>query len=209
MEVSERFGKLADHIESLDLPRSFKEEVLSYLRYFKQQSQLTVEQRDHPRDLKARWVNLITHTHGLKLFQKFQDDEHFWRIIKCFVHAEDPTTLLQPKKEKVPRAQVDPFEKYSVEEIFNHLSQLLESRPPVTQEEFKALKLGLWFLASEASKGMPNRNMARVKRVWEEIEPILSKAGFLRELKSGAASDRINFFLHRSWVAIEKSSSIS
>lgn len=204
MEVSERFGKLAEHIATLDLPRSFKEEVLSYLRYFKQQSQLSIEHRDHPRDLKARWVNLITHTHGLKLFQAFQEDEHFWRVIKCFVHAEDPTTLLQPKKEKPHKAPEDPFERFTVEEIFNHLSQLLEARAPVTPEEYKALKLGLWYLASEASKGMPNRNMARVKRVWDEIEPILNKAGFLKEIKSGAASDRINFFLHRSWVAKDR-----
>lgn len=202
MEVSERFGILAEHIRSLDLPRSFKDEILSYLKYFKEQSLLSLELRDHPRDLKARWVNLITLTHGLKLFQKFQEDEHFWRVVKCFAHAEDPTSLLQPKKEITQKTPHDPFEKFSVEEIFNHLSRQLEARPPVTPEEYKALRLGLWFLASEASKGMPNRNMTRVKRVWDEIEPILTKAGFLKELKSGAATDRINFFLHRSWVAI-------
>ncbi|WP_413942713.1 hypothetical protein [Bdellovibrio sp. HCB-162] len=195
MSPKECFVILREHIEKLELPAAFKRDVLSTLVYFEVQSELSLEERDHPKELRKVWLELSQRTQGLNLFKKLQDDDLLWRTVKCFVHAEEPASLLIPKVEKP--VEVSPYAKWNEVDFFNHLSKEVNARTHLTPFENLSLNIGLWFLESEASKARGNRKPERIKATWKSIQPLLERLGMLREFqKEERLKTQINFFIN-------------
>ena len=195
MAPKECFSKLEEHVKTLQLPLAFKRDVLSSLVYFQVQAELTIEERAHPKELRKVWANLSQRSHGMKLFEKFQSEDLIWRTILCFVHAEEPTSLLVPKVERTK--PVSPYAKWEAKDFFYHLSKLADDRTHLTAIENVSLNVGLWYLEGEAIKARGSRNPKRIKETWLSIHPLLEKLGLLKEFQHDERiKNQLNFFVN-------------
>lgn len=197
MFASRYFQELKNHIDKAALVPSFKREVQSSLQYFIVQSELSIEERAHPRELRKEWILLTQKTQGLKLFEKFEKEDMLWRTIKCFVHAEDPATLLIPKSE-IPKPE-SPYKNWDPIKYFEYAVSEVRSRPQLTPYENLILTMGLYFLENEAIQGRGTRKPARIQETWKNIEPLLKKLGMLKPLaEDRRLADQMKFFITNS-----------
>lgn len=195
MSPQDCFRYLSKHVESQEMPTAFKREVLAALVYFKVQAEMPIEERAHPRELRKAWLELSERCQGLKIFDIVKSEDLTWRTVLCFVHAEEPTSLLLPKEEKVK--PTSPYAKWDNVDFFAHLSREVNARSHLTPFENLSLNVGLWFLESEASKARGSRKPERIKSTWSSIRPLLDRMGLLKEFQfEERLRHQLNFFIN-------------
>lgn len=194
MKTKEYFATLREHLTSIEMPKNFKNEVIAALQYFEFQAGLSVEEREHPRELKRHWLDLNAKIKGLKLFDKFEKEELLWRTIKCFVHAEEPCSLLNPAPpEKVYRSK---YADWTYIDFFDHLAKNADHLEHLNPQESQFFRTALWYLAEQAHRGRGQRNLNRILETWKGVQPLLDRLGMLKEFRSEfSLKKQIDYFL--------------
>jgi hypothetical protein len=168
------FKRLKEAVDQAPLVPSFKKELQAALVYFIVQSEMSIEERTHPKFLRKEWVEFCGKTRSLKLFDKYKNDEFMWRTIRCFVHHEEPTTLLVVKDPPPPPPKKK-FEGFTADDFFDHLAHQEDYRQHMTHFESEFLQVAMWYLSAQAKLPAMQRNTARNTRIWNKAQPILKK----------------------------------
>lgn len=194
MSATKYFKQLKDHIDQAHLVPSFKKEIQASLVYFMVQSELSVDERAHPKMLRQEWMTLSQKTQGLKLFEKLEKDEMLWRTVKCFVHAEEPCSLIVPQTEaKVYKSR---YEGWTYIHFFEHLAKSADGKENLTAYEHLFLKAALWYLEDQAHRGRGQRNLRRIKETWSAVQPLLNRMGMLNEFRAESGlRKQVDYFL--------------
>lgn len=178
------------------MPKTFTMEVVATLEYFKMQSELDLERRDPPYALRSKWRELEGKTRSLGLFDSVKVNDSAWRSIRCFVFDEEPALLLIPKVERREEPKPSLFENWNPEDFFSYLIKKTESVPTLSSTEFLTLTHGLLFLKQSSVTPKMRRDHVAVKKVWENIHPLLARLHFLEEFsKEKILKDRIKLFI--------------
>lgn len=201
MHPSEAFELLAARCEKLNVPRTFKDELVHRLNYFKTQSLCDRDRKHDDKLIRERWAQFENETRGCGLFEQARLDHTLWPEIISFIGISDPKYVPVKKWEPPPRkfeAPRSPFEKWTAEDFFRHLKVKVSGSQAIPKSERQFLKIAVSYLFVETMIPRSNRNRdtAMIKETWKLAWPLLNKFGFLDEYrKDTQLKSRVEFFL--------------
>lgn len=189
MRVNQYLETLIAHTQSSELPPTFKSQAIAGLKYFHQQSLCDKDKRDRPEAIKNNWLEFEVLLIGTSLLDKFKRDKAGWLNFRAHLGIEAPKpSEIQKKRSK--------FEGKDANELLKHLARKSEAQRTMSEDEKNLVRVGLYFLETEAWKGKSQRDSARIKFTWKLIQPIMKRTGMLDEfLGEDDAVRRIKSFV--------------
>ncbi|MGE3263122.1 MAG: hypothetical protein AB7K68_15175 [Bacteriovoracia bacterium] len=201
MHASQAFDRMISSCEKLAVPRSFKENLVHRLNYFKTQSLCDRDRKHDEKLIRERWAEFESETRGCGLFEQARLDHAIWPEIISFIGVSDPKYVPE-KKWEAPARKFEPprspFEKWTAEDFFRHLKSKISSSHDVPKNEKQFLKIAVCYLFVETMIPRSNRGRdpATIKETWKLAWPLLNKYGFLDEYrKDTQLKSRVEFFL--------------
>lgn len=201
MHASQAFDRMIARCEKLAVPRSFKENLIHRLNYFKTQSLCDQDRKHDDRLIRERWAEFEKETRGCGLFEEARLDHSLWPEVISFVGVTDPKYVPEKKWEPPPRnlePPRSPFEKWTPTDFFRHLKTKIASSSSIPKNERHFLKIAVSYLFVETMvpRSNSNRDPATVKETWKLAWPLLDKYKLLDEYrKDHQLKSRVEFFL--------------
>ncbi len=199
IEPSVAFDQMIAHCERLQVPLSYKQEVLRVIGYLKQQSLADLDRRAPSRSLQEAWQSLERKTKGTGLFETFRKNVPVWSSVLDFVELSDPQfqpVLGQPKG---PAPNKKAYENWEAEQILRDILHRALLLVPPGQDKL-VLKLILHYLIIEAQQARGKRNQSFIKEVWLIAWPLLDKYKLLEAFRSyEQPRRRMEFFIKGSF----------
>lgn len=201
MHPSQAFDRMIARCEKLAVPRTFKENLIHRLIYFKTQSLCDRDRKDEERLIKERWVEFESETRGCGLFEESRLDHTLWPEIISFIGVSDTKYVPEKKWEPPPRKfepPRSPFEKWTPTDFFRHLKEKISGTQSISKNERQFLKITVSYLFVETMIPRSNRSRdpAMIKEAWKFAWPLLNKHGLLDEYRRDTQlKSRVEFFL--------------
>lgn len=198
MHPSKAFELLAARCEKLNVPRTFKDELVHRLNYFKIQSLCDHDRREDDRKIREHWAEFEGSCRGCGLFEDGRKDHALWPVVLGFLGIQDskyvPEKKLEPPSPR-PERPYNPFDKWDAVDFFRHL-RVKTTNAQIPEAEKRLVKLGLNYLFAESQRHRGQRDNHAVKETWKIIWPALNKHGLLEEYrKDSCLKSRVEFFL--------------
>ncbi len=188
MRIDQYLQSLIRHSEKSDLPQTFKTRVISALNYFLQQTLCDQDKRQRPEVIKNNWLEFELLLKGTSLLDYFKKDKAAWAQFRSQLGIEPITP---PVRQRTSR-----FEGKDANELLRYLARKSEEQRTISDYEKNLMRVGLYYLETEAWKGRSQRNNQRIRFTWRLIQPIMRRVGLLDEfLGEEDAVRRIKAFI--------------